>query len=282
MRASRTILALILTLAAGCAAHDGGAASRGGRYASTSDRSADGWTRVKKGKGSRTAALSSPAPADEKKKASPTKKDATPRKPAKDGANDADAKKKEAPKKSPKPKKPIETRLAMLDPAPIPAGLPEWRTRVIREGRKIIDGKAAKPPRQDCSGYVMAVYSRAGKPLEIPHKHTLGTKAVSEMLYRWAKADGRTHKSRPQPGDLAFFRNTFGKLDGRITHIAIVESVDAAGNVKLIHNIGGRYRRSPMNLSDPHEPLKNGFFRKKGSANEPVLAGELFVAYARP
>lgn len=288
--ASRHILALFLTLAAGCAAHDAGAASKGGRSAvASNDRSADGWKRAK---GSRTSALSSPA-----KKSAPAAapaKGAAPQKPGNDAAKPAapakppaadDPKDAAPPKPEPRPPKPskrVQTRLAMLNPEPVPAGLSELRTRVISEGRKILDGKAAKPPRQDCSGFVTAVFQRAGKKLDIPHKHTVGTKAVSEMMYRWAKAEGRTHKRTPKPGDLAFFRDTFGKIDGRITHVAIVESVDASGNVKLIHHLGGRHRRSPMSLADPREPTKNGFFRKKGSANEPVLAGELFVAYASP
>ena len=279
---------------AACAAHDPGASGRGGRYSAT-DRTADGWTKTRKDDGAPSKRLAS----QEKGTASKTTPDAS-KPPA---VKSAPAKAKSAPPKSAPPAnsappakttppkhpapakpaaKPLQTRVAMLTPEPLPAGTSDFRRKVITEGQRIIEGKSAKPPRQDCSGYVMAVYARAGQALEIPHQHTLGTKSAAEMLYKWAKADGRSHKEKPEPGDLAFFRDTWGKIDGRITHVAIVESVDADGNVKLIHNIGGRYRRSPMNLQDPHEPLKNGFFRKKQSANEPVLSGELFVAYGRP
>ena len=159
---------------------------------------------------------------------------------------------------------------------------PDLGARVVANGRAILAGKAKKPARQDCSGFVTAIYARAGHELVVPPRYTKGTKSLSEMLYRWAKDEGRTHRKRPRPGDIAFFRDTYGRINGRITHIAVVESVGEDGSVTLIHHMGGRYRRSPMHLGDPHEPLKNGFFRKRGSANEPVLAGELFVAYARP
>lgn len=180
-----------------------------------------------------------------------------------------------------KKKAPPRKNVALVTPRG-KAGKPDIRTRAVANGRAILAGTAAKPKRQDCSGFVTTIFERAGHPLEIAPHAQKGTKSVAEMLYRTAKADGRTHTGAPKPGDLVFYRDTYGKIDGRITHIAVVESVGKDGTVMVIHNIGGRYRRSPMNLSDPHEPLKNGFFRKKGSANEPVLAGELFVAYARP
>lgn len=169
----------------------------------------------------------------------------------------------------------------MLTPQPT-ASKPDFRAKAVANGRAILAGSAAKPRREDCSGFVTAIYERAGLPLEISPASQKGTRSMAEMLYQTAKADGRTHSDAPRPGDLVFYRDTYGKIDGRITHVAVVESVEDDGTVMVLHNIGGRYRRSPMNLAKPHEPLKNGFFRKKGSANEPVLAGELFVAYARP
>lgn len=174
------------------------------------------------------------------------------------------------------------TKVAIVTKPAMPAAKPDYRTKAVANGRAILAGTGAKPKRQDCSGFVTAVYERAGHPLEVSAESQKGTTSVAEMLYRTAKAGGRTHDELPKPGDLVFYRDTFGKIDGRITHVAMVESVAKDGTVTVIHNIGGRYRRSSMNLSEPHEPLKNGYFRKKQTANEPVLAGELFVAYARP
>lgn len=176
---------------------------------------------------------------------------------------------------------PVHTKVAVVSKPAVPAK-PDYRAKAVANGRAILAGTGAKPKRQDCSGFVTAAYERAGLPLEVTPESQKGTTSMAEMLYRTAKADGRTHSELPKPGDLVFYKNTFGKIDGRITHVAMVESIAKDGTVTVIHNIGGRYRRSPMNLSEPREPLKNGYFRKKQTANEPVLAGELFVAYARP
>lgn len=178
--------------------------------------------------------------------------------------------------------KPAPPKKVALVAKPVVPAKPDYRTKAVANGRAIIAGTGAKPKRQDCSGFVTAAYERAGFALEVSPESQKGTTSMAEMLYRTAKANGRTHAELPKPGDLVFYRDTFGKIDGRITHVALVESVAKDGTVTVIHNIGGRYRRSPMNLQEPHEPLKNGYFRKKQTANEPVLAGELFVAYARP
>ena len=193
--------------------------------------------------------------------------------------------KKPAAKATPAPKKAAPAKPAVKPAADegFSGGTPgsDFRTRAVAEGRAILDGRK-KALRKDCSGFVMTAYSRAGRPLDIPKKHQ-SSKSAAEMLYTWAKADGRTFsKELPKAGDLVFYRDTYGTISGRITHVAMVESVDKDGNVKVIHHLGDRYRRSPMNLSDPHEPLKNGYFRKRQKANDPVLSGELFVAYARP
>lgn len=195
--------------------------------------------------------------------------------------SDRDTPSKAAPAQAAPPTPAPPVKVAAVSRPAVPA-TPDYRTRAVANGRAILSGTAAKPKRQDCSGFVTAAYERAGLALAISPESQKGTTSMAEMLYRTAKADGRTHDETPQPGDLVFYRNTFGKIDGRITHVAMVESVATDGTVTVIHNIGGRYRRSPMNLADPHEPLKNGYFRKKQTANEPVLAGELFVAYARP
>lgn len=245
---ARKILGLaVVVLAAGCAAHDAGAATRGHGAV---DRSGDGWARTDKPAAKKTSATSAAA---SKPKAPPP----------------PDAK-----------TKPAQRKVAMLTPQ---KAAPDFAAKAVANGRAILAGTAAKPARQDCSGFVTAIYERAGLPLEISEASQKGTKSMAEMLYRTAKADGRLYTGgKPKPGDLVFYKNTFGPVDGRITHIAVVESVADDGTVTVIHNIGGRYRRSPMNLEKPHEPLKNGYFRKKQTANEPVLAGELFVAYARP
>lgn len=140
-------------------------------------------------------------------------------------------------------------------------------------------GKLPGNARRDCSGFVVAAFQAAGKPLDIPseyHKH----KNVSAMLHAWGKAEKRV-VGAPKAGDVVFFRDTYGELLGKITHVGLVEDVKEDGTVVVLHYMGGKIRRDLLNVAKPSDPQKNGWLRRKKSAKEPALAGELFVAYAR-
>ena len=144
-----------------------------------------------------------------------------------------------------------------------------------------VAGKMPHGSREDCSGFVTAVYAAAGHPLDIPDRYQKGS-SVAAMLHAWAKGDRRIFRDgMPKPGDLAFFRDTTGPFHGRVTHVAIVERVHDDGSVELIHYMGGKVRHDPMDVDHPRDPARNGFFRRKTHAGDPVLAGQLFVAYAR-
>lgn len=172
-------------------------------------------------------------------------------------------------------------------PAPVAPPVPPMppvnhlRAALVTRARAIADGKASSS-RRDCSGFVTAVYASAGKPLVVPERYRVSSSA-SEMLHAWAKAEGRAFsQGTPAPGDLAFFRDTFGPRRGAVTHVAMVEAIADDGTVTLLHYLSGTVRRDRMNLATPSDPKTNGYFRKKSAAHEPVLAGELFVAFARP
>lgn len=140
-------------------------------------------------------------------------------------------------------------------------------------------GKLPNGTRRDCSGFVVAAFRAAGKPLDVPpafHEH----KNVSAMLHAWSKAEKRV-VGAPLPGDVVFFRDTYGKLLGRVTHVGLVEDVKEDGTVVVLHYMGGKIRRDLLNVRAPSDPEKNGWLRRKKHAAEPALAGELFVAYAR-
>lgn len=134
--------------------------------------------------------------------------------------------------------------------------------------------------RRDCSGFLQDVFRAAGRPLRIPSEHQR-LPNVSAMLHEWGVAEKRVFRGTPQPGDVVFFRDTTGRLDGRITHVALVERVREDGTVQLLHYISGKIRRDPMNLARPNDHTVNAWLRKKQGKGEPTLAGELFVAYAR-
>ena len=166
---------------------------------------------------------------------------------------------------------------------PVPVSLPP-----PDDGRKIVAhaqalanaGKLHAGERRDCSGFVMDAYRAAGKPLAIPPRYQRFPN-VSAMLHDWSSAEGRAFTGKPAPGDLVFFRDTVGRLNGRITHVALVERVREDGTVDLIHYISGGIRRDQMNLARPNDHTVNAWLRRKQSKREPALAGELFVAYAR-
>ena len=85
--------------------------------------------------------------------------------------------------------------------------------------------------RNDCSGFVMASYDRAGEPV-------VGN---TRSLWADAEAEKRTHaRKRPDPGDLVFFDNTYdrngnGRRDDPLTHIGIVLDVDDDGTIAVAH-----------------------------------------------
>lgn len=144
-------------------------------------------------------------------------------------------------------------------------------------------GKVPSTERADCSGFVLAAYRAAGAPLEVPLE-AQNHKNLSAMLHTWSEQSHRSfRKGTPVPGDVVFFRDTIVDqgLKNHVTHVALVESVDDDGTVRLLHFMGGKIRRDRMNLAHPTDPSANGWLRKKRHAKDPALAGELFVAYAR-
>ena len=106
----------------------------------------------------------------------------------------------------------------------------------------------------DCSGLVLGVYASVGVPLTGSARP--GDNGVT-AVWRWTSARGRLFRTgRPNPGDLVFFHDTYdrdhdGKLDDGLTHIALVESVDADGTVSIIHRVSRGVMRYRMNLDRP-------------------------------
>ena len=130
--------------------------------------------------------------------------------------------------------------------------------------------------RYDCSGMVCAAYATAGLQLS----------GSSKSLYAEAEQAGILHTdSRPAPGDIAFFDNSYdrnrnGRRDDMLTHVAVVESVDAEGTITLIHLGSGRVGRIQMNLERPDEPGVNSYLRAPSDRDGgPRLTGELWRAF---
>ena len=140
------------------------------------------------------------------------------------------------------------------------------------------DRKAAE--RRDCSTFVLCAYQDAGCPIHLqPADDSIPR---SETMYEQMKKDAHLVKA-PAAGDIAFFRNTTADSDGGgVTHVALVEKIEADGTVLLLQRLSNGVKESRMNLAFPHDPARNSYLKRSHSPGEPVLSGELFVAYGRP
>ncbi len=139
--------------------------------------------------------------------------------------------------------------------------------------------------RYDCSGLVNVVHYKAGIDLRGQN---------SEGLLDMARELGVEHGGPPKMGDVVFFDNTYdrnknGRLDDKLTHVAVVESVDSDGTVHMVHKGSKGVVRIVMNPEHPEDRLGpegqewNDWLRarKKGdSKNTPYLAGQMFVGSA--
>lgn len=143
----------------------------------------------------------------------------------------------------------------------------------------VVDGETY---RFDCSGMVEAAYAGAGWSL----------RGSSADLFELARELGVLHhRRRPAPGDVAFFddthdRNGNRRRDDPLTHVALVESVDADGTITLVHNGGKGVRRTVMNLYRPSDrddesgKRINEYLRSGREDGGPRLTGELWRAFA--
>ncbi len=137
----------------------------------------------------------------------------------------------------------------------------------------------------DCSGYVCAVYGRAGIPL----------RGGTRQLWEKAGDAGAIHRRKiPNIGDLVFFDNTHDrnenkKLDDELTHVAIVTAVDADGTIHMKHGGTSRGRTTlVMNLREPTvrkdgDRTINDYLRarkRRDKAGTKYLASELWRAFA--
>ncbi|MCP3141769.1 NlpC/P60 family protein [Pyxidicoccus xibeiensis] len=166
------------------------------------------------------------------------------------------------------------------------------RSIVTRSAQLVGARKLGKGVPNDCSGFVRLAYLAAGIDL-VAHGFLSGENAVS-AIFRRALEVGTVHHQAPRPGDLVFFRETYDRnRDGRrndgMTHIGVVEGVDAEGTVTFIHRGGKGVARSRLNLSAPtkHQlgqggPVLNDFIRPAAKGSRAYLAGELFAAFASP
>lgn len=138
---------------------------------------------------------------------------------------------------------------------------------------------AARGAPRDCSSFVLAAYERAGHPIGA---FASASGSLAEGLYGALRETGRTFAAVPAPGDLAFFRDTFGESRGRVTHVALVDRVESDGTVVMLDRLNSGVQESRVRLGTPHDRAHNSYLRRARKPGEAVLTGELFVAWARP
>jgi hypothetical protein len=152
-------------------------------------------------------------------------------------------------------------------------------------------GPRAKGLPDDCTGLVRYAWNALG--VDLYEGFTFHGENGVTAMYEVALERGALHRLKPAPGDLVFFRETYdrnrdGKENDGLTHVAVVESVDAEGTVTVIHRINAGIRRSAMTLAAPgvhvapdgHE--LNDYLRPAGRLGPAKLTGELFVSFASP
>jgi hypothetical protein len=141
----------------------------------------------------------------------------------------------------------------------------------------------------DCTGLVRAVYSQAG--VDLMADGSGGDNGVT-AIWKFAARHGRIFEGgRPLPGDLVFFRDTYDlNRDGRnndgLTHVGVVDDVEADGTVVVIHRVASGVVRYRMNLehrdqpTDPDGHRWNDWLRAEQAGAKPRLTGQLFAGFA--
>lgn len=150
----------------------------------------------------------------------------------------------------------------------------------------------------DCSGYVQAVYAGSGLPFRerltgFPSSEGGATASIHGLV----QASGHLYRdpSLVLPGDLIFWDNTYdrnrnGRLDDPLSHVAIVERVEADGTIHYLHRGSRGVTVGYLNLARPEQqrdetgkPVNSGV-RQRRPGDPPgarYLASQLFVAFGR-
>ena len=141
----------------------------------------------------------------------------------------------------------------------------------------------------DCTGLVRAVFDEVG--VDLMREATSRDNGVT-AIFRFATKHGHIFEGgRPVPGDLVFFKETYDRnRDGRnndgLTHVGLVDDVEADGTVVIIHRVARGVVRYRMNLGHPDDALStdgrrwNDWLRSPSVGARPQLTGQLFAGYA--
>ncbi len=177
----------------------------------------------------------------------------------------------------------------------VPASAEQWaigRTAAAFIGARRIEVGGRRFP-FDCSGLARGVYLAHGVDL-YDGAETNETATGVRLIHRYVTRRGRLYRGPdPRPGDLVFFHNTWdrngdGHVNDMLTHVGIVERVEADGTVVFVSRVSRGVERYRMNLAAPHlhrapdGRIFNDYMRRKRSHDpDPTryLTGELFAGF---
>lgn len=166
------------------------------------------------------------------------------------------------------------------------------RTAVNLVGAKTIESNGRRIA-YDCAGVTHAIYLAHGIDL-YEGSAVDGAANGVRLIYNHLRTHGRLHRGPVvQAGDLVFFDNTWdyngdGRINDPLTHVGIVEAVEADGTIVFISRVAGAIERYRMNVAQPHVHrtadgrLLNDYMRRKHWRDEEqtsYLTGELFAAF---
>lgn len=175
------------------------------------------------------------------------------------------------------------------EPSPLEAVLAGARTTLGRSNPEL-DGQRVPT---DCSGYLRALYARAG--LDLFSEGRVSDNGVRAIVRFVEHRGGLYRRGLPVAGDLVFFDNSYdrngdGRLNDRFTHAGLVERVLPDGTALIVHATNHGIVREPMNLLHPHDltdvdghPI-NAFLRRKVAGEPPRaprLMSELYAGFGR-
>jgi hypothetical protein len=157
-------------------------------------------------------------------------------------------------------------------------------TTIESNGRRI---------KYDCAGVTRAVYLAHGIDLYQDGAQD-GKENGVRLIYNHLRTYGRLHRGPTvRPGDLVFFDNTWdfngdGLPNDPLTHVGIIERVEADGTIVFISRVADAIERYRMNLATPHVHraadgrLLNDYMRRKrwrDGKDTLYLTGELFAGF---
>lgn len=181
-------------------------------------------------------------------------------------------------------------------PSPLVVSLPS-RSAIVESAARLVGARTISSQGRhityDCAGVTRAIFLEHGIDL---YRGYVGDRKENgvRLIHNHVRQHGILHRdAEVRPGDLVFFDNTWdfngdGQLNDPLTHVGVVEELEADGTVIFISRVANSIARYRMNVSQPHVHktadgrLLNDYIRRKrptDPADTARLTGELFSFY---